>query len=219
MLGDKEQAAFKESVEKIRALAASHLEKTTDVVSVVRFVKNLHRGIDTVALQRNSHEPKAECRAGCAYCCSAKVEATEPEIFLILQELRTRPDREIDALIGKLKKRLAEKVVENPGPHRPNCVFLENNLCSIYEVRPAVCRRAHSLSVESCRTYSTGIPQNLELVLDADALIHGTSAAYLQNRLASSAHELSNAVLRVLTDENSELRWYRGGTPFSDEPA
>jgi len=219
MLSDKEQAAFQESVKKIQALAASHLQKSQNAGSAVRFVKNLHRGIDAVASQRNEFGPKAECKTGCAYCCSAKVEATEPEILLIAEALKTRSESEIGTLITKLKQRVEATVVEHPGPHRPGCIFLENSLCSIYEVRPAVCRRAHSLSVESCRTYSSDIPQNIELVLDADALIHGTSAAYKQNNLPSSAHELTGAILMALTDENSELNWYRSDMPCRDNAA
>ena len=71
MLSEKEQAAFQESVKRIQTLAASHLEKTSDVTSAIRFVKNLHRGIDAVAAQRNKQGPKAECKAGCSWCCSA----------------------------------------------------------------------------------------------------------------------------------------------------
>ena len=210
MLSEKEQAAFQESVKRIQTLAASHLEKTSDVTSAIRFVKNLHRGIDAVAAQRNKQGPKAECKAGCSWCCSAKVEATEPEIFLIAESLGMRPEGELDALIAKLKGRAEESVAEHPGAHRPSCVFLENNFCSIYELRPAVCRRAHSLSVESCETYSTEIPQNLELVLDADALIHGTSAAYLELNLPSSGRELSSAILATLTEKDGGSRWYAG---------
>jgi len=210
MLNDEEQLAFQKSVENVRVLAARHLKNARDAANAVQFVNNLHRGIDKIAHQAAVHGPKPECTAGCAYCCRARVEATEPEIFLICREIRKHPGDEIKTLVLQLQKRVEEDLGNRLNSNRPSCVFLVNNLCSIYEVRPAVCRRAHSLSVEHCKNFSAEIPQNLELILDAEALMKGTSAAYIGSSLQSSGQELSAAVLMALTNENIEARWFKG---------
>ena len=72
--------------------------------------------------------------------------------------------------------------------------------CSIYPVRPAACRKAHSLSAPHCAEQSPTIPQNLRLLVDAEALMAGTALAYRDQPLPASAHELNAAVLAALND-------------------
>jgi hypothetical protein len=66
--------------------------------------------------------------------------------------------------------------------------------------------------VESCKHFAPEIPQNLEILLEADALMKGTSEAYRQVGLQVSAHELGSAVLQALTDGTSEARWCDGAS-------
>jgi Fe-S-cluster containining protein len=82
-------------------------------------------------------------------------------------------------------------------------------LCSIYSIRPSVCRKAHSLSVKACETGASLIPQNLTRVVQCEALSAGTNEAFKRVGLPASRHELSAAVLAALA-ENAEEAWYQG---------
>jgi len=216
MLSDSEQTAALESIERVRQSVVNHLSSNRGVSAAVNFVANLHRAVDKVVQQASDHDPKPECKAGCAYCCSVRVEATEPEIFRIVREVKMRPAAQVDSLLERLGRRAAAAESGVTGS-RIDCAFLENNLCSIYEVRPAVCRKAHSLSVKCCEELAPEIPQNLELALGAEVLMMGTSDGYREVRLCTSAHELCNAVLMALTEETTEARWYNGESVFPND--
>lgn len=212
MLSDDEQAAFLDSIERVRQRAVTRLGPNRDISIAINFVANLHHAVDKVMQQTGGRVPTPECTAGCAYCCSVRVEATEPEIFRIAREIKTRPTKQINALLGRLQEHAATAATN--GSRRTNCAFLEDNLCSIYEVRPAVCRKAHSLSAQHCENQAPEIPQNLEMLLGTEALIKGTSDAYRQVHFHASAHELCHAMLLALTEDTAETRWHHGEAVF-----
>lgn len=216
MLNDEERTAFLESIERVRESVVTHLGANGGTSIAVGFVSNLHRAVDKVAQQGGEAGPKTDCTAGCTYCCSVRIEASDPEIFYIAREVKKRPKAQVDALTERLQRHVAASKADDAPSHRTACAFLESQLCSIYAIRPAVCRKAHSLSVESCRNLDPEIPQNLELVLQAEALMKGTSEAYRQVKLHASAHELCHGVLLALTDETAEPRWHGGASVFPD---
>jgi Fe-S-cluster containining protein len=213
MLSEEEQAAFRESIDRVRHLAAHSLCQLGDVGRTIEFVANLHRSIDNVALRAAERGPAPDCKFGCSHCCYVRVEATDPEIFRIARMVRGLPLSEVTSLTEKLRQRVG---AQNAGAieTKQSCAFLVENRCTIYEVRPATCRKAHSLSVKQCETRASELPQNLQLILDAEALMTGTSEAYRDVKLAALAHELNAAVLVALSDETAEARWYNGESVF-----
>ena len=217
MLSANEKDAFLDSIKRVRDNTVKHLSAGKDVSFAINFVATLHRAVDKVAQQASVLGPKPECVARCTYCCYVRVEVTEPEIFRIARELKNRPLTQISVHLERLRKHVTAVQVKKPNTQRMACAFLENNLCSIYEVRPAVCRKAHSLSVERCESFASEIPQNFEIILGAEALMKGSSDAYRQINLCSSSHELCSAVLLAMKDETAEARWYAGESVFSDE--
>ena len=210
MLSQNEQAAFDQSSANVRARAFHHLRVVRDVFAAVGFVSNLHHALDKAGMEVNERGPAMECKAGCSHCCSVRVEATDAEIYRIAREVGKRPADQADRLLGRLEDRVSAGDYGIESPRRSPCAFLEKDLCSIYAVRPAVCRKAHSLSVRSCLDSAREIPQNMEMLLVADALIQGISGAYREAALPSSAHELCKSVLAVLRDPGLEARWYSG---------
>jgi uncharacterized protein len=207
MLTNEEQAAFRESIAGVRSLAAERLRCTGDVGHAVGFVANLHRSLDSVASRAAELGPVPDCKIGCSYCCHVRVEATDPEVFWIARKIRQQPASEVTELIEKLRRRVAEHHADSLDRRR-SCTFLVDNRCTIYEVRPAACRKAHSLSVKQCQAFAPEIPQNLTLLVEAEALMIGTAEAYREVDLPASAHELNSAVLLALGDESAEARWY-----------
>ncbi|WP_120800262.1 YkgJ family cysteine cluster protein [Thiocapsa rosea] len=70
--------------------------------------------------------PYLPCKKGCSLCChNQAIDVTELEIAFIEQETPHRRQ----ATLGP-----------TPGPRQP-CPFLMENVCSIYEARPFLCRR------------------------------------------------------------------------------
>ena len=232
-LTEAERAAFLQSIARVRSAvgralraaqanavqgAAAHgTGQAPDATesaaqAAVDFIAQLHQGLDTVAEQAGANGPKPACQAGCAHCCHLRVEATDPEVLHIAQRLQTLPSADQETTLRRLRQHAAAVSV---GTTRQPCSFLVHDRCAIYSVRPAACRKAHSLSAAHCAEQSPTIPQNLRLLVDAEALMAGTALAYRDQPLPASAHELNAAVLAALDGTASHpvsalLRWYLG---------
>jgi Fe-S-cluster containining protein len=94
------------------------------------------------------------CKASCSHCCHQAVAATVPEVLAIFEHLkRTRSSDELELLATRAleyhDKARGLSTEERFSPEHP-CVFLENSSCSIYEVRPLVCRGLNSLDADEC---------------------------------------------------------------------
>ncbi|SMD00811.1 Putative zinc-or iron-chelating domain-containing protein [Desulfocicer vacuolatum DSM 3385] len=123
----------------------SGLEKTAALAE--RIVTQVHQEQAGVSLA---------CGAGCSYCCHAQVKVTPLEALVIFdwvgknfsQIRRTLLKKRIDN-----NRKLTEGVnlehrvmVKDQTP----CIFLENGVCSIYPVRPLICRAWTSYSYDAC---------------------------------------------------------------------
>ena len=210
MLTDDERSAFLQSIARVRQRAAQVLRQSQGADDTVAFIAQLHRGLDTVAEQARTTGPQPACQAGCAHCCHLRVEATEPEVFHIAQHLRAQPAEALADALSALHRHVTTAALNPTNPARQACSFLVDERCSIYPVRPAACRKAHSLSAPHCAEQSATIPQNLRLLVDAEALMAGTALAYRDQPLLASAHELNAAVLAALNDPAAQARWYQG---------
>lgn len=95
------------------------------------------------------------CQAGCSHCCHQTVGVTPLEAFVIVEHLtHSRTPEQLSDLIEVLSERVERtrnlSAAEQYSPEFP-CVFLANSACSIYEVRPLVCRGMNSLDADACR--------------------------------------------------------------------
>src|SRR5690606_34224108 len=70
------------------------------------------------------------CKKGCNHCCHYEIAITDLEVEYIRSKVKVKKLKFINA--GK------------------ECPFLKNGICSIYEVRPFICRR-HLSIVDSSR--------------------------------------------------------------------
>lgn len=110
----------------------------------------------TTSLLGRAPQGALACREGCAHCCHQRVGATVPEALAIfatleatrssaeLRQVRERVERAYHATRGLSRD-------ERISPEHP-CPLLENDLCSVYEVRPLACRGVHSLDEQACRS-------------------------------------------------------------------
>jgi uncharacterized protein len=204
---NEERARAREAVERVRQRAQQGIGAAPDAGHAVRFVAVLHQNLDRLFERSLATRFAPVCEAGCSYCCSVRVEVCEPEALLIADHLRQQPPAEQAVWLDRLRDRVATGH-EQPGGARKPCEFLQEQQCSIYAVRPAACRKAHSLSVARCAQRSPTIPQNLDLLLQDETLMAGTFEAYRALGLPASPRELSAAVLDALEDAGAAERWF-----------
>jgi Fe-S-cluster containining protein len=114
---------------------------------------------EALAIVHDEYRPPLECRVGCCYCCCKPgVLATIPEFLRLLHYVwSTFSAQEREALIdrahqyaGQMAGRSFNDLVDDLVP----CPLLVDGRCSVYEVRPLVCRGYNSTNVEACRAAS-----------------------------------------------------------------
>lgn len=215
MLTPEEHALFLSTIAKIQVQAQEQLVADTTPVHTVHFIAKLHASVDQLS-QKSQQEQSFACQAGCSYCCYVRVEALEPEIFLIARTLRQESLVDQFHTMQRLQAHVHHQhAARGKSIHQP-CPFLVNQMCSIYLVRPSVCRKAHSLDVQACATQQPQLPQNLAMALGAEALMKGTAYAYQALELPASGHELAQAVLIAMQDDKAEQRWLAGEPVFKE---
>jgi Fe-S-cluster containining protein len=111
--------------------------------------------IQKFTTQASLSEP-IDCKAGCHYCCFNQPMVTPPEALLIGHQVKqTFTDHEKLELSDRIKKLLAQTDGRSPDEivmmrHELTCIFLQNGMCMVYQVRPAVCRACSSTSAKHC---------------------------------------------------------------------
>ncbi len=94
------------------------------------------------------------CAAGCAYCCHLTVEASAPEVFLIVAYLKaTLPAERLEAVKIRVRQTAAAVAQLSPVARvraAVPCALLENGRCSVYTVRPLGCRSWNSRDARAC---------------------------------------------------------------------
>lgn len=182
-------------------------------------ITSLHEQIDALALRIKS-KPTVhfDCKAGCSHCCTLRIEVVAPELFLLARHLKKLPADDLAALIEKLKAHALKARGVLMQDFFLQCPLLEDGKCSVYAVRPTMCRKYFSMDVEECKKPAASAPEDGEMVMKSAALIYGTSEAYRRAKLPSGSHEIGQALLLALTDPTAEERWYRGEVVFEPIP-
>lgn len=204
-LSKEEAAALQASIGQVSQRVAGALQARPGVEHALHFIAHLHAGIDKTVADAMQRGQQPDCRAGCDSCCHLRVELGQAEALRIARHLRQGPVPALQQLRQRLQQRLALQSAATPGL-RLACAFLQDGLCSIYALRPASCRKAHSFSVSACQAQAAEIPQDLSITLAAEALQRGTAAGYRQAGLAADALEMTAAMLWAL-EEGAEAGW------------
>jgi Fe-S-cluster containining protein len=161
LYGRQQRSYFldQELADKVKALVAGSLEASREEAAVLALasqVVNLaDQLIDYFEAANRLPQPIA-CRVGCTFCCFNQVEVTPPEALLIghyvaqnfsreaRDGLRQRVSRALSLKAGKSKQKIARL------RHQLPCPLLQDGKCSVYEVRPLVCRAMHALAAGAC---------------------------------------------------------------------
>ena len=208
MLSEQEAAALQNSAARVGERVQAELRARPGVEYALTFVENLHRSMDKTIRQANERGQPMECQAGCASCCSVRVEVSPVEALWLARQLRAWPEARQQALHQRLQQRLTLFEMTMETSPRRECVLLENNLCSVYAWRPASCRKAHSFSATACQSQAATIPQDLAITMAAEALQRGMAQGYRLAGLPSAPMELTAALQWALSCPDVEAAWY-----------
>lgn len=214
------QAAF----ERERAEARCVLPRDGDAVraQVVRMYARLEVQQDTVIAESNL---TLACERGCNYCCHQRVEIRPYEAFVLADYVRTKMTA---AEQEDVKSRLAEnleriKPLESLQHTQAGiaCALLVSGACSVYEARPAACRKYYSLSVDTCRAafeHPTepliGPLEDDDLRLAGNAIALGYARGIEESGRDANRYELHAALLDVLENPKSARRYRDGKKAF-----
>ena len=166
-------------------------------------------------------QKRIACAKGCSHCCHANVEVTIVEAIAVAQRVATDPT------LAKSVHATAPKVDGIPPwtryDFRIPCPLLRDGSCSIYDVRPRVCRAHVSYDVTLCEEVLTsgnscslapmvtfGWPRTV-----SKAIGHGIIGALDHERLQSSTVEMTAAVAHILRAPEAVQRWLRRETVFA----
>lgn len=179
---------------------------------------------ESVAQALYDRDPsKVACKAGCSWCCHERVSVSAVEVFRIADALSQRPHAE-EAVLERAR-RVEKMAADAPPGERPPipCPLLEEDRCSVHEVRPLLCRAANATDATPCRSWvETGTRTHVDVVtgkaLPCNAVRAGMIRAIHESGLEADALDLAVALRVVLEGEPSTMReaWARGGRVFAD---
>lgn len=170
------------SVKTPAGLLTTPVEVPTGFVPVTAIVPLMRRlGEQAQALEERKAKAAGEaisCKKGCAACCRMLVPVSAPEAFALRDIIAKLPEERRQAMVMKvatararleragllarlteiaetgrqLSDRDMEPINRDYYALRMPCPFLENEVCSIYEDRPAACRELQVTSAaEFCQ--------------------------------------------------------------------
>ncbi len=165
------------------------------------------------------------CMRGCSYCCHLRVEIRPHDAFVLAHHIQTSFNAEQRArAMARIDENVKRIALLTPEQHvRANipCALLEEGVCTVYEARPATCRKYYSVSVETCRNSFndpeaplTGDIEHEEVRLAGNAVALGHAKGLEDAGYDAALYELHYALHRALTNPKAERRYRDGKRPF-----
>ena len=132
-------------------------KKHDPIIIAYSFQKEIDR-IIKLQMKKDKISKKISCKKGCAHCCYLNVAVNIDEALLIIGSTL---ERKIYLDWGKIKRQALAKNDEEWSKltrDEQRCIFLnKKNACSIYEYRPAACRKYFVISdSDNCNTTTKG---------------------------------------------------------------
>jgi len=166
------------------------------------------------------HLPALACQKGCPSCCTLRVTATAPEIFLLADYVQRIDAAPTGAAIG-LRRRiaLADRTThglndtERMALRRP-CPFIVRGVCIVHPVRPLACRGHASFVRRACAGAAAGRDVEVPLSEPHRALRELVQTA-LQSALRSAGrswglYEMNHGLALALDRTARDAAWLVG---------
>jgi Fe-S-cluster containining protein len=177
---------FEEYRERIQGMAMKHLSAGNFPDDLVKMIKILTEAAEGELENHRQGDEHIACRAGCGTCCSLNVAVLFPEVLAVVDFVRTRMSPEKQRAIERRVAQL-HHLVECLGEEerialRQSCAFLdESGACSIYPVRPLICRAITSINATHCeealQSATTGVDRPIFMNMFQKSLMEGTFIA------------------------------------------
>lgn len=111
---------------------------------------------EALAIVSDTYRPPLQCREGCSYCCRKPgVLTSVPDLLRLLSYVRATFDADSRCALQNRARRYAAQIHGRSFDASTNdsvpCPLLVEGRCSVYEVRPLVCRGYNSTDVDACR--------------------------------------------------------------------
>lgn len=204
------------------AQARQDLQAHTPREAVVKFYAR-HDARLSAAIEA-SPQPLA-CDNGCSHCCKHfDVVALPVEVFeihaYVFRHFKADQLRETIQRVSSYAARRKGISEETRLSLREPCPFLVNDSCSIYPVRPSVCRNYHATNKENCEksvsepfsTWPTSYVD--EVFFTAMGSSAGFRNAVTEQGLDTRQYHLSAAFLETVQNPNCAKRFKSGKHAF-----
>jgi hypothetical protein len=132
-------ADSKEIIDQILGLVNGYTGQLINLKTINRLetIKEVYKAVDGFFDKApDDNKKEIQCKAGCTACCHIELEVSEDEAALMIQYCQ---DNGIGIDLEYLTKQSATG--RKTFSELSRCVFLKDNLCSIYPVRPIACRK------------------------------------------------------------------------------
>lgn len=128
------------------------------------------------------------CRKGCGLCCRRPVSTLPQEAITLADYVR----RTFNPLAQwKLKRRLERYTRDLQRRRRRACPFLVHGSCSVYEVRPMMCRTHHSYDFSECNLDRKELPTGAQPFYDIlFPFSEGALRAFPPHQVGPFGHDL-----------------------------
>lgn len=196
----------------------SAAKEQKDHQSIIDLIDDLHDIFD-IANEKMNSKVKLSCRSGCSTCCHEQVAHTIPEIFLIENFVRNNFTKgDLESLKNKAID-VTSRIGQDRWKRLP-CIFLDEDICSVYKVRAFVCRAWNSTDVKSCKKLILGdndrkpnqIPLPLALAKSyCDSISYGLKNINVQWQLIYPSFAMKTL---LGNSSDSAEKWFRGETVF-----
>jgi len=220
MLAQLCQAAYQSTFRSI----SSALTRQDPLVVAAAALRHLEQTVDGF---QQLAATAVDCRAGCSFCCWLRIDVRAHEVILIARRLqaddrrpqlaptRTRVDAAAARVTGLSHQ--ARQAVHQP------CPLLDHaGCCSVYEVRPAACRRYLSVAVDACEAIWQGEPPATEpehpaIAEPARFAANGAHNAFIAAGYDGYSYDLAAALAEAMADPACEARWRLKQPVFSPQ--
>jgi hypothetical protein len=203
------------------AICARVLERRRDLSAILDLM-GFFDWLGDQNLARIVHAlPPLPCRSGCAYCCYVGTDRPDllaPEALRIAAFLREEGSRALPLVLERLAQ------AEGSPGHDPKtpCLFLHQERCLVYAVRPMRCRAQHSPDRDACRQSYLGTRETMPLLREPALLFKsiqtGMRLALRELGVQHTNLALTGAVRIALGEPGSLERWMSGQAVFAEYP-
>lgn len=177
-------------------------------------------------LEKNGLSPTVACQIGCSYCCHSQVNIIPIEALLISEFIKTdftaTQVNALNAEISQIRLLTAGKTLEQIYTLKGDlpCLFLKKGKCSIYTMRPSICRSWNSFDSVACKAAYKSVDYRSSIIgSPARNFIFGTTRALFEQiseaySLQSKTLLLFNAMSDCLNTPDPIGQWAKGFDVF-----